>query len=487
MPVLVWVIAAAFVAVELLTSGRYGFMQDELYFIEAGRHLAFGYVDQPPLMPLLDKTTGFLGLNPTAIRIIPALAGGALVLTAARFAALFGGRRFAQVLAALGTACAPVTIGADHVGNTTPLELLAWSVALLCVTTALLRDQPRWWIGAGLAAGIGLQDNNLVVLFIIALAIGLAATMYRPVLATRWPWIAVGLAAVIWLPNLIWQATHGWPQFAMASALHQENNSVKDYIGGIPAVLLYAGVLFFGVYIAGLVRLWRARELRFIAVIASLVIFYVVAWIPGRPYYTDGLLPAILAAGAVAAEVWAARARWPAFRRTILISAALVGMLILLPETLPIVPVTDLHSLPASAQQSSDIGDTVGFPQLARVIVTQDAALTRAGERPTSIYAGYYGEAGAIDVLAPSGSKLPPVLSGQNAYWMWGPGHASDRTVLVVDALGPLRRYFASCRLLTTYHAPDHVKNDWTPIPIGVCTGPTTGWKSIWPHLKYYG
>jgi hypothetical protein len=150
-------------------------------------------------------------------------------------------------------------------------------------------------------------------------------------------------------------------------------------------------------------------------------------------------------------------------------------------------PVVDVHSLPASAQQNSDIGDTVGFPQLARAILAQDAALTRAGERPTSIYAAFYAEAAAVNVLAPPHHRLPPVLSGQNAYWMWGPGNASDHTVLVVDALGSLRPYFASCRLLATYHAPYHVKNDWTDIPIGVCTGPATGWKAIWPHLKYYG
>jgi hypothetical protein len=109
----------------------------------------------------------------------------------------------------------------------------------------------------------------------------------------------------------------------------------------------------------------------------------------------------------------------------------------------------------------------------------------RAGQPPTSVFAGYYGESGALEVLG-TADHLPPVLSGQNAYWMWGPGHASDHTVLVVDALGQLRPYFASCRLLTTYHAPYHVKNDWTDLQIGVCTGPVAGWHTIWPHLKQY-
>src|SRR5580658_8748955 len=149
-PVLVWVIAAVFVALELALSGRYGFMQDELYFIEAGRHLAFGYVDQPPLAPLLTRiVTGVLGVSPTAVRIIPALAGGAVVVIAAKCAALFGADRFGRVLAALVTACAPVIFVSVHVDNTTPLDLLFWAAVVLFAATALLRGRPRWWLGAG--------------------------------------------------------------------------------------------------------------------------------------------------------------------------------------------------------------------------------------------------------------------------------------------------------------------------------------------------
>ncbi|MGD0687493.1 MAG: glycosyltransferase family 39 protein, partial [Streptosporangiaceae bacterium] len=227
-PVLAWVIAALFVAVELAVSGRYGFLQDELYFIEAGRHLAFGYVDQPPVGPLLTRITGVLGVSPTAIRIIPALAGGAVVVMAARFAALFGAGRLGRVLAALAMACSPVLLGADHIGNTTPLDLLAWTAVLLCVATAVLRQRPHWWLGAGVAAGVGLESDNLLVILLIGLALGILVSQHRPVLRTRWPWIGSGIAAVIWAPNLIWQAANGWPQLAMAAALHHENTSPAD-------------------------------------------------------------------------------------------------------------------------------------------------------------------------------------------------------------------------------------------------------------------
>ena len=113
-PPLAWLIASLFVALELAFSSRYGFLQDELYFIEAGHHLAFGYVDQPPLAPLLTRITSIAGVSPTAVRIVPALAGGIMVAAAAKFAALFGAGRPGRVLAALATACAPVILGAPH-------------------------------------------------------------------------------------------------------------------------------------------------------------------------------------------------------------------------------------------------------------------------------------------------------------------------------------------------------------------------------------
>jgi len=479
--VLAWVIGAAFVAVELAVSGRYGFQQDELYFIVAGHHLAFGYVDQPPFVPLLARITGILGVSPTAVRVIPALAGGAVVVMAARFAALFGAGRFGRVLAALATACTPIVIGATHIGNTTPLDLLAWAAVLLCVTTALLRHRPHWWLGAG----AGLENNNLMVMLLAGLALGILVSEHRPVLRTRWPWLGAGLAAVIWAPNVIWQATHGWPQLAMASALHQQNTSAADYLGGLPAQLVYLGLLVIPLTIAGFIRLWRTPGLRFIAVGATLILVYVLAWVPGKVYYTDGMAPAVLAAGSLAAERWIARARRPRLRRGVVIAAPLVGAAIILPGVLPIVPAGHVHDLPASSQHA-DLGDTIGWPQLTRTVAAQDAALVHAGQPPTSIFTGYYGEAAALDVLGPA-DRLPPVLSGHNAYWMWGPGRASDRTVLVVDALGRLRPDFASCRLLTTYHAPYRVQNDWTPIQIGVCTGPVASWRALWPHLRHYG
>src|SRR5215470_17536688 len=418
LPALVWVIAAAFVAFELALSGRYGFLQDELYFIEAGRRLAFGYVDQPPLAPLLTRVTDVLGVSPAAIRIVPALTGGAVVVIAARFAVLLRAGRLGRILAALITACAPLVLALSHLGITESPDLLAWALVMLCVTTALLRARPRYWLGAGLAAGAGFEANNLMLLLLICLAAGILCSGHRPVLGTRWPWLGAGIAAVIWAPNVAWQATHGWPQLAMASELHQLNSSPGARLAAPATILAFAGVLVIPLLVAGLVRLWRAAVLRFLAITSALLVVFVLAWIPGKTYYAEGTAPALVASAAVAAEGWIARGRRPGLRRRLVVAAPLVSIAISAQTILPIVPIAYLHDVPNLDKVAT--ADTFGWPQLARAVAAQNAALARAGQAPTSIFAGNYGEAGALDVLGTAADRLPPVLSGNNNYWIWG-------------------------------------------------------------------
>jgi hypothetical protein len=484
-PGLAWVIAAVFVAVELAVSDRYGFQQDELYFLVASHHLAFGYVDQPPLAVLLARTTDIFGTSPTAIRILPALAGGAIVVIAARLAALLRAGRGGRVLAALGTASAPVLMGACHIGNTTPYDLLAWAVVLLCVTTALLRGRPRWWLGAGAAAGVGLENEYLITTLIGALVAGLLLTSaHRRVLATPWPWLGGAVALAIWAPNLAWQFAHGWPQATMASALHQQNTSAADYIAGLPLQLVYTGLLGIPLVIAGFARLYRDPGLRFLGVAATLVAAYVLAWVPGKTYYSDGMLPVVIAAGSVSAERWLARDsrdRRLRPRHGLVAAGVALTILTVVPNTLPMLPIADVHKVPPD----KTVNDSIGWPQFAAEIAAQDAALTREGQAPVSVYTIAYAEAGALHVYG-GPYHLPPVISAHNSFWTWGPGGAADTRVLVVDALGQLRPYFASCRQLAVFNPPDQVQSDWNDIPIGVCTGPVASWKALWPHLKHY-
>jgi hypothetical protein len=271
----------------------------------------------------------------------------------------------------------------------------------------------------------------------------------------------------------------------MASALHQEFAAAGNCARGGPAQLFQAGVFVVPVTVAGFIGLWRDARLRFCAITVTLVVVWVLIWIPGKEYYTAGVQSAVVACGSACAERWAHRGKRPRVRCGLLVAAPLVALFFEVVTWLPIYPVGTVSNSGELAE--SGLAGTIGWPQFAAAVDAQDAALTRAGERPTSVFAGEFYEAAAAQLLGHPGS-LPPVLSGHNAYWTWGPGGASDRVVLVTGSigLGQLSPYFSDCRVLSTFYPPGLVQNVLSGVPIGVCTGPDVSWPALWPHLKYF-
>jgi hypothetical protein len=477
----VWVAAAAYLAVELAVGGRYGFHRDELYFLVAGNRLAFGYVDQGPLAPLLVHLANLaFGATPTAIRILPALCGAATIAVAALIAQTLGGGRFAQTLAAVAAACDPVALAAGHLANTTVYDLLGWALVLLFALRALLAGEQRSWLCAGIVAGIDLENKNLILLLAAALLIALVLSPRRAVLRSRWLWAGVGVAVLIFLPELVWQSQHGWPAIAMSRALASEHSAAGDYVGYLPAQIVYPGILALPIVVAGVLHLARAPELRFLVVALVLVVAFVFIDIPGRAYYPAGFYPLLYAAGAVAIE-----ARVAARRRAYLV-APVVGALASLALVLPLLPLATMTKLRFLHKLAYDQGETVGWPQLTRTVAMVYDALPPAQRRDTSIFTGNYGEAGAIAFYGPA-YDLPQPLSGHNNYWVWGPGHQSDATVIAFDSVGQLSRQFKRCRYDTTFHSPLNVNNDENGSQIWTCTRPSGPWGSFWPALKNYG
>jgi 4-amino-4-deoxy-L-arabinose transferase-like glycosyltransferase len=481
-PPVVWLVAAIFLAVELVASAHYGFHRDELYFLVAGNHLAFGYVDQGPLAPLLEHLSSLaLGTTPTAIRIVPALCGAATIPITALIVQTLGGGRFAQALAAIAAACDPVLLSAAHLANTTVYDLLGWALVLLFVLRALLAGEERSWLWAGLVAGVDLENKNLILLLAGALLVAIVFSPWRAVLRSRWLWAGVGAAALIFLPEVIWQSQHGWPSLAMSRALASEHSAAGDYVGYIPAQLIYPGLFAIPIFLAGAIRLARVRELRFLAIAYGLLVAFVFIDIPGRAYYPSGFYPVLFAAGAVAIE-----ARAGARRRRLYVAAPVVGALASLVLVLPLLSLHAMSKLRFLHKLAYDQGETVGWPQLASTVADVYDALPPRERRSASIFTGNYGEAGAIAIYGPA-HHLPPPLSGHNNYWLWGPGRASDSTVIAFGSVSQLSPHFARCRYDTTFHSPDNVNNDENGTQLWTCTGPHGPWSSFWGALKNYG
>jgi hypothetical protein len=477
-----WAIAACFVALELAVSARYGFSRDELYFLTAGKHPALGYVDQPPLAPLMTRLSTLLfGESPSAIRIIPALTGGGVVVGAGLMARVLGGRNFAQMLAGITVACSPILLASTHVAGTTVYDLLAWTFLVLFVLRAVVANQPSQWIWAGVVAGIGLENKDLVFLVLLGLGLGMILTPTRSQLRSRWPWLGLGVALLLWSPNLLWQATHGWPSLAMSHALQIEHSSSSDYTTVLPAEMLYVGFFAVPLVVSGIRYLWRRKELRFVLLAACAVLAYVIVEVPGRPYYVDGLLAGVLAAGAVRIE----QRRTPTHKRTNWLIAPIAGAVLMMWAVLPILPVATMARMPFLHKLNYDLGETIGWPQLTRSVAEVYATLSPNQRIRTSIFTENYGEAGAISHYG-SSFGLPVALSGHNNFSFWGPGNAPDSTVIAVGSVDSLRPDFGHCAYDRTFHSPHGVTNDENGVQVWTCTDPRGPWSNFWGSLRHF-
>ena len=158
-------------------STRYGWHRDEFYYVISGRHLAWGYPDQPPLTPVLARMLAVGGL--TGVRLGALAAHLGCMVAAAALAAEIGGRRRAQVLTAAAVAACPMFTGASLLFGTTVMDQLFWVLILLLVARALRRSTPWAWLAAGAVAGVGLEDKQTVLVLLAGIAVGLAVTRRR--------------------------------------------------------------------------------------------------------------------------------------------------------------------------------------------------------------------------------------------------------------------------------------------------------------------
>jgi Dolichyl-phosphate-mannose-protein mannosyltransferase len=483
------VIAAVAAAVEMAVSTRYGYVRDELYFLAAGHHLSFGYVDQPALTPLLARISAAVtGNSLVGFRILPALALAALVVATAMMSRMLGAGRTGQLLAALAAATCAEYLGAMHELTTTTPDFVFWAATLLLVMRLLASRDPRWWLAIGGCVGIGAEAKWNIAFLAAALAAGFLLTNARRLLRSRYLLLGGLIAAALAAPDLIWQAAHGWPNLDVFRSLQSQagHNRVVYW----PAEILYTGPVLAPVWIAGAnwslrspaARLFRPVAIGCVAVIALQFV------LGGKPYYPGAAFTFLLAAGSVPLEGWLA-ARKPLAGRVRPAAAAgaamLAGAVVAAPVALPVLPARALHAVPLQ-KINYDLAETIAWPKLVALVAREYDSLPGPQRRRTTILTGNYGEAGAIERYGPA-LGLPQAYSGHNNFWLWGPPPAADSAAIAVN-VDPalLRREFGRVRRVATFWNGLGVGDDEQGVQVYLATGLKWSWARAWPAFRRY-
>lgn len=512
-PAIVLYLAAVKLLLQLLVANRYGIFRDELYYLACAEHLDWGYVDQPPLIAVIAFfVRHVLGESLISLRLLPAIAGAALVWLTGKLAREMGGGRFAQALAALAVIAVPIYLVFHHWLTMNAFETLIWMGAAWSVLRAINTGDAKYWLWFGVIVGVGLQTKYSIVFFVFGIVVGLILTPERRVLKSKWIWLGALAALLIFLPNLLWLVKHDFPFLELMRNIRESGRDVvRSPISFIADQAFIINPLLFPLWAGGLVWLFFGKEGRRYRILgwAYLVMLITFIVMKGKNYYLAPAYPMLLAAGAIAFERVSLRRKdagqssaadcvhvppvsWFQWIYVVLIIAACVA---LAPLSLPILsPETYIRYQAAlgfepSKTEHQDTGplpqhfaDEFGWEDMTRAVADVYNKLSPEERAQTAIFANSYGQAGAIDFFGPK-YGLPKAISNHQNYWLWGPRQYTGAIVIVLGSDGDGdREHFQTVEpMRRTYHP--YSRRD-EHFDIFLCRGLNQPLSALWPRIK---
>ena len=485
----------------LFTADNYGYFRDELYYVAAGEHLDFGYVDFPPLVALLAALTRSLfGDSLLALHVFPALAGAAVVVLAGLIARELGGGRFAQGLAALATLIPPTLLVFGTWLSMDAFDQLFWVLGTYILVIILKRDQPRLWLVFGLVAGLGLLTKLTMLYFGLAVFVSVLLTRTRTHLLTVWPWLGGSIATLFLIPYAFWQISHGWPTLEFWSNYGEKIDEASPLEFLVEQIVTMQPPTL-PLWLAGLLYYLFSRDGRPYRALGWIYVMLFVLFMVqnARFYFLAPAYPMLFAAGAVVFERFLARRGWnwpkPAYVAVLAISGIVVAPI----TVLPVLPVETLARVTGSAggdagvqvetrevgQLPQNFADRFGWENLVATIAGAYEGLPPEERESACILTGNYGEAGAVDFFGPE-YGLPGAISGHNSYFIWGPRGCSGEVVISVGVSSEtLREVFGEVqqvdKVRCRYCMPDEDN-----LPVYVCRDPKMPFEEAWPRFEHY-
>ena len=503
-----------------LFSGQYGYFRDELYYAACGQHLAWGYVDHAPLIAWVARlSSNLLGNSLFALRFFPALTAAGNVILAAWMARELGGRRFAQILAALTVLVAPIYLTFDSFLSMNALEPLFWMACAAILMRILNGGSKKWWLAFGLVAGVGILNKHSMLFFGTGIFLGLLLTPARREFAKIWIWLGGAIAFLIFLPNLIWEIRHGFPTIALLHAVIGTKYATLTPWQFIWQQALVTLPLAVPIWLAGLWFLYwgpsRAPVSSAAPALAAkfsqgtyvplawtyLIVLIEMIALHGKIYYLAPAYPMLFAAGAVWFE---SHLPAPALSKSLLwksliVAPLAVGGLIAAPLAMPILPVNwavkycrfwDVEAIRPENVPLGDLpqlfGDMYGWRHQVRAIAGVFEALPASDRSQCAILALNYGEASAVDYFGPA-YHLPPAISGHNQYGLWGPrGYSGNVVIAIGYTAEQLQNMFGEVTLAARI-SPPHAIPEESNLAIYICRHPKKPLAEIWPRLRWLG
>jgi hypothetical protein len=478
----------------------YGFFFDELYTIALSRHLAFGYVDLPPLVPALVALSRLLlGESLFAMHIVPALAGSFTLAFACLITKEFGGKTFAIVLTALGFIAIPGLLAVDSVFCYDSIDQLILSAFLFSLVRFLRTGNPKLWIVLGSLAGLACLTKMTILFLGPGFLVALLASKYRRNLITPWPWLGAALCLVLVSPYLLWQSANHWPTLEYwmnygSQRVYQA--SIQQYITNI---LIYVSPLLLPLWLIGLYRIFRRLNdvnYSFLGLL-FLVTFTLMFNLHATARMIIELFIPLLAAGAVFTEELITGLSWGNWVKATVTVYLLVAGVVNISFSLPVISIESLPVITRPFQSLYQplrefnfgtnnppifLSGRTEWDKLVREVADVYSALPPEDRAVAGIYTDLYATAGAVDQFGPR-YKLPHAVSGSLTYYLWGAGYSWDVMIIVTNRTNVMSVFFDKCEQEADML---HKYIGYTRFYIFVCRKPIVPVDTIWRSAKSF-
>ncbi len=488
--VALFAIAAAMAVLHIATNHRYGFHRDELQFLSDARHLDWGFVSYPPFTPFVERIgLSLFGLSLVGLRMFSVIAQAVVIYVSGLMAQELGGRRLAQISAALAVALSALPIFEGTEFQYSSFDLLWWVLIAYFTIRLLKSEDARWWLAIGATVGLGLLTKYSIVFYVAGILGGVLLSSARRYLANKWFWAGIGVALLIFLPNFVWLVRHDFISYHWLQHIHTRDVGEGRQEGFWKGQVLYnANVFATVVWIAGLILYLRDRRYRMLGwmYVVPVAAFY---FSKGRFYYVAGVYPMLLAMGAVAGERWLGRLRrWMRLAIEIVFFTGLAAMGAFVCALL--VPLASSGPLRAFAlSQNSDLREEIGWDELVKTVAGIRDSLPADQRVNAGVIVGNYGEQGAIEMLGPA-YLLPPPISMTNSAWLRGYPATPPSTLIVLGFTEEQANHaFTGCRLAGHNGNSQGIRNEESEYhpDIFVCGPPRKGWARYWNEDQRFG
>jgi hypothetical protein len=514
-PAIVLYVVAAKLLLHLLTVNRYGIFRDEMYYLACSRHMAWGYVDHPPLTVWVAWfSRHVLGDSLLAVRLLPILTGAALVWLTGKLAREMGGGRFAQGFSAFAVVVVPIYLVGGSWLTDNIFEQLIWMSCVWLVIRAINSNDARYWFWFGVLAGFGFENKYSIAFLLLGLLTGVALTPHRHFLKSRYLWLGVLACAVIALPNLLWQVHYHFPFLELIHNIRMTN---RDVVRGPVAFILDQATIMnpilFPLWAGGVIWFFigktKAREglnadktprggnaYRLLGWTFLVVLTTFIA-MKAKNYYVVPIYPMLFAAGAIGLERITQGRRAGIWIRSIYVGLVILVGALLMPFSVPMLsPENYLRYQKALGMTPPEIehqqngplpqwyADEFGWPEMVEKVAQVYNSLPPEERARTAIFSNGWGEAAAVDYYGPR-YGLPQAISKSNSYWIWGPGKYDGSTMIILRSGGR-----DEPRLFRSVEAVGHVEHPYARrdeyFDILLCRGPKASLQEIWPKLKQF-